>query len=383
MNVVDDPEMLRRSFALSPDDLAVVGRERGDHNRLGLALLLVWARVDRRLVPHPASLPPAVIAHVSRQLRLTPAALDGYGRRPATPAAHAAVVCRHLGLRLFTTRDEQRLRAFLQATAAHTGNTAALLDAAEDWLFREGLLRPLGETTIEQLALAARATAEDTLFAAVAARLTAAERAALDALCQSDGTVSPVALLATPPRQASAPALAGACAQLGLVRAALPTRLAWGDITPNRRRQWAALVRRLSAQALRRYPAAKRHTLLAFLSVRGEELTDAIVEMFDMMVGRIVNAAADAVREAKLVQAQAYAEGARLFRTIAEVLLAPHVPAEAVRDEVFRRVPPERLGAVLAESAPVDGGDAGLFFTALARHFRHLRAVAVPFLRTL
>jgi hypothetical protein len=80
--------------------------------------------------------------------------------------------------------------------------------------------------------------------------------------------------LVVPSTQASAPAIKRACQRLEQVRALLPAHLDWGAITSNRRRQGAALVRRQSAQALRRYPPAKRYTLLlAFLSVRGEELT--------------------------------------------------------------------------------------------------------------
>ncbi len=379
-----DAEALRRFFTLTPDDRALVGRAPGDHNRLGLALLLAWARAEHRLVAAPATLPPPVIAHVAAQLGLTPAALAGYGHRPATHTAHVTLVCAHLHLRPFTARDEHRLRAFLEGAAAHTGNTAALLDAAADWLAREGVLRPLGETTLERLIYGARATAEEALFAAVAAGLSDAERAAFDALCDADNGVSPVARLAAPPRQASAPALEETCQRLVQVRAALPAALCWGDITPNRRRQWAALVRRQSAQALRRYPAAKRHTLLlAFLGVRQEELTDAAVEMFDALVSRVAGATGEAVREAKLAQAEAYAEGARLFRGVAEVLLDEAIPPAAVRAAVFRRVPREQLGAVVAAGAPAEGGEMGLFCAALAGHFRQLRAVARPLLRTL
>ena len=379
-----DAETLRRFFTLTPDDLVLVGRARGDHNRLGLALLLAWARAEQRLVSAPAMLPPPVIAHIAAQLGLTPPALAGYGHRPATHTAHAAVVCAHLALRPFSAGDERRLRAFLEAAAAHTGNTAALLDAATDWLVREGVLRPLGETTLARLIYGARATAEEALFAAVAARLTDAERAALDALCRVDDGISPVARLVAPPPQASAPALEEACARLVQVRAALPATLAWGDITPNRRRQWAALVRRQSAQALRRYPAAKRQTLLlAFLGVRQEELTDAAVEMFDVLIGRVAGATSEAVRAAKLAQAEAYAEGARLFRRVAEVLLDEAVPPGAVRAAVFARVPREQLDVIVAAGTPAEDGEIGLFCAALAGHFRQLRAVARPVLRTL
>ncbi len=97
-----DDETLRRFFILTPADLAVVQTAPVDQNRLGMALLLVWARVERVLVSDPATLPETVIAYVSQQLGLTPAALHGYGHRPATQSAHAGLVCTHLGVRPFS-----------------------------------------------------------------------------------------------------------------------------------------------------------------------------------------------------------------------------------------------------------------------------------------
>jgi len=244
VTVTYDEDTLRRFFMLTPDDLTLVRTARGDHNRLGLALLLVWTRVERIIVSNPATLSAAVVAHVGRQLGLTPAALRGYGQRPATHSAHAGLVCAHLGVRPFAARDERGLRAYLHGKAAHTGNTAALLDAAAEWVVREGLLRPLGETTLERIVYAARAAAEEDLFARIAGQLRPEECARLDGVCATDGGVSAMATLAAPSTQPSAPAIRVACTRLEDVRAALPARLDWGAITSNRRRQWAALVRR-------------------------------------------------------------------------------------------------------------------------------------------
>ncbi len=67
-----DAETLTRFFTLSPEDLELVRGARGDHNHLGLALLLVWARSERQLISDPATLPKPVITHVSNQLGIEP-----------------------------------------------------------------------------------------------------------------------------------------------------------------------------------------------------------------------------------------------------------------------------------------------------------------------
>src|SRR5919202_713704 len=206
-----DEEELQRFFTLGPEDLAFVAGTRSDRNRLALALLLTWARAERKLVSDPATLPTEVVAIVARQLQLTPDVLVGYRRRPATRSAHVTKVCRELGIRPFGTEDEQGLSGFVAEKVAHTGNSAALVDAAEDWLSRQGLLRPAGETTIERLVYTARAPTEGCLFADIAGQLGDEHRLALDALCATDDGDSLLAHLAAPPRAPSPAAVLAEC----------------------------------------------------------------------------------------------------------------------------------------------------------------------------
>lgn len=151
----DETQELRRFYTLNPEDIALIDEVRGDAHRLALALTLVWARAERVMIADPTVLPPAVIAFVSAQLSLSPAVLEWYRRSPisrssTTRAADAATIREHLGLRTFGQGDAMRLRNFLHAKVANTGNSAALLDAAEEWILHERLLRPSGETTIER-----------------------------------------------------------------------------------------------------------------------------------------------------------------------------------------------------------------------------------------
>lgn len=370
-----DDEELQRLFTLSPEDVAFVAGTRSDRNRLGLALLLVWAWAERKLVSDPASLPAEVVAFVAGQLELTPDVLAGYRRRPATRSAHVAKVCQELGVRPFGPDDEGRLSAFVAEKVAHTGNTAALVDVAEDWLVREGLLRPGGETTIERLVYSARAQAEARLFAAIAGQLGEEQRQALDALCASDEGESLVARLAAPPRAPSPAAVLAECQRLATVRSALVGSVDWHNVTSNRRRQWAALARRLYAQALRRYTPEKRHALLlAFLAVRAEEMTDSVVEMFDVLVGRVFSRSDEDLAEARLEQAEAQAEGARLFREVAEIVLDAAIPAEAVRSEVFRRIPAERLNDLVQQGLAGELSRVEQLFAILRERFPYVRS---------
>ncbi|HEY8745645.1 MAG TPA: DUF4158 domain-containing protein, partial [Chloroflexota bacterium] len=351
-------ETLEQVFALTREDLRLVLTARRPENRLGLALVLLWTRAERQLPGELTALPATVIVVVARQLGLAPALVQQYGQRPATRSAHAAQVCAHLGVRPFSAVEERRLRRYLQVKVAQTGNLA--------------VLRPGGGTTLDRLVTGVRGETEEALFRQVAAPLGDAARAQLDQLCCTDAGTSVLADLATPPRQASAVAIRQECRRLAQLRAAVPSVIPWEAVTANRRRQWAAIVRRLSAQAVRRYPPEKRATLLlAFLEVRAEEVTDDLIEMYDAVLSGIFADSRAEVAAVQLAHAQEQVDVLRDFRAIAEVLLDPAIAAEEVRPEAFRRVPRHRVSAFMEGSAPPDHGDGPAFFAALRRHFRH------------
>lgn len=376
-------EDLRSFFTLSFEDMALLDSARGTH-RLVLALILAWARAERVLVQNPSDLPQPVIAFVSIQLDMNPQDLRGYSYPPATRARDAALIREHLDLRSFQADDAERLHTHLYAKASHTGNSAALLDEAEEWLLREGLLRPAGETTLERLVYRARNEAEDDLFLHLTSRLDEKECRRLDSLCDTSSGESLHAWLTAPARSATIPSILLECKRLQAIREHLPDGIDWGPVTLNRRRQWANIVRRHYAQALRRYPETKRHTLLlAFLSVRAEEVTDIIVEMMDILVGKAFSKSEDRLDEVKVEKAEASTAGAKLFLKMAEVLLDLKIPKERVRDEIFRRVPKERVTAVYEQTSVLDLSDVKALFEILSNRFPNLRKFIPTVLETL
>ena len=104
---------LVRHYTLSEGDLAAVGRCRGDHNRLGFALMLSYLRHPGRPVRTGERPPAALVAFVAEQIDVLPDALDEYLRFDQSRRRHSTELQERLRLRPYGRMPAAELARWL------------------------------------------------------------------------------------------------------------------------------------------------------------------------------------------------------------------------------------------------------------------------------
>jgi kynurenine formamidase len=128
---------LERFFFLDDADRALVGKRRGDHNRLGFSLRLGTGRFIGLFLPDPLDVPPEVVDYLAGQLGIADASsVKRYAERQSTQWEHAAEIRQAYGYRDFTDDGpQQEIRAFIAARAwTRTEGPRALFDQSVAWL---------------------------------------------------------------------------------------------------------------------------------------------------------------------------------------------------------------------------------------------------------
>ena len=106
-----DPRELVRHYTLSEADIAMIRRCRGDHSRLGYALMLCYLRHPgrpRRLNERP---PAALVSFVAEQIDVRLEPIDDCLASEQNRRRHAAELQNRLRLRPFGKRSAGRLVA--------------------------------------------------------------------------------------------------------------------------------------------------------------------------------------------------------------------------------------------------------------------------------
>ena len=128
-----EPRELVRHYTLTETDLAMVRRCRGDHSRLGYALMLCYLRHPGRPLRTNERPPAALVSFVAEQIDARPEAIDDYLAAEQNRRRHAAEL-----------QDRLRFRPFGKHAAAK------LADALHPQTLENDRLFHLAELVMEE-----------------------------------------------------------------------------------------------------------------------------------------------------------------------------------------------------------------------------------------
>jgi Transposase and inactivated derivatives, TnpA family len=282
----DESELIRLA-TLSTEDFAFVRQHRGGHNRLGIAVLMVYLRYPGRVLGPAEKQHAPIIGIVAAQLGVTPAVWDVYAARDETRREHLQELLARLGLVQFSRQHYRALVELLLPVAMQTTQGIVLAQAAVDELRRRHVLLP-PVPALEKLCAAVATRAQREVHRLLTAPLTDEQRSALDQLLfpLTDRPVSKLAWLRQSPGEPSAKAVLAHVERLQAIRSlGLPEGIG-RTIHQNRLLRLAREAGQTAVYQLEEYETDRRHaTLVAILLDTAATLTDEILNLHDRLIG--------------------------------------------------------------------------------------------------
>jgi TnpA family transposase len=302
---------LVRYFTLTAEDVEWINRSAwGSPAKLGLAVQLC-ALPWLGFVPEDVAAAPGVaVSRLAVQLGVPVGALVTYGARAQTRTDHLKLAAKRLGWTSAEAdgrRGWKQLREFLVERALEHDVPSVLFRLATERLSSDEvrMIRP-GVVALMREIASARTEADRHLYQLVEPLLTAnpALPDELDGLLvvPEEMSVSRMVWLHRGPTTYSPIGIKGELDKIRFLRGLGVDTLDVSVIPESRRRQMAAVGRRLRAQALQRRGPDKRYPmLLATVAECYVEVLDEVVHMFDQALSGMENRAKRKVKE-KLAQ---------------------------------------------------------------------------------
>ena len=172
-----------RHYTLSDADIAIIRRCRGDHSRLGYALMLCYLRHPGRPLHANERPPAALVSFVAEQVDVHPETFDDYFASEQTRRRHAVELQDRLRLRPFSTRPAAELASWLLPHAIENDRLAYLAELAAEECRRWRVILP-PPRTLERLCVEVRYRARREIQRRLTDGLSAKQRQQLDTLTQ-------------------------------------------------------------------------------------------------------------------------------------------------------------------------------------------------------
>src|SRR5712671_3958011 len=176
-----DQRELVRHYTLSAADLAAIRRCRGDHNRLGHALMLCYLRYPGRPLKAGERPPRPLLLFIAEQIDALPEAIEDYLAAERNRQRHVAELQDRLGFHPFGTRPAADLAGWLLPHAIENDRLVHLAGLVVEECRRRRIVVP-SPGALEQLCVQARYQARGEIQRRLTDGLSADQRRRLDAL---------------------------------------------------------------------------------------------------------------------------------------------------------------------------------------------------------
>jgi len=338
-------------FTLSGADIEIIKSQRHEHTQLGFALQLCTLRYLGFVPNDLSTVPVAATTFIGHQLKLTPAAIQDYGRRTHTRTDHFLSVQSYLEFRKAAAADFGELADWLLQRALEHDKPTLLLQLTCEHLHRQRIVRP-GITRLERIVSTARQQAQEETYRLLMPILTPSRRCWLDALLEPEAETARTRLawLRAPATAASAQQIVTVLEKIAFLHDNGVVEWDVSMLNPNRLKFLAQIGRTANNQSLQRHAKKRRYpTLVAFLKQALQTLTDEVIEMYDQCLWDCYTDAKNELKDLQQRATRTIHEKLRLLRSLGEVLLDADIKDEKVRERRFRQVPETTLRAALTE----------------------------------
>jgi TnpA family transposase len=350
-----DLDGLVECFTLLPHELALIDAIHEPHNRLGFAVLLKCFLFDGSFPAQRVDVPPPVIAHLAKQLTLSPTLIIQFDWRGRTASRQRTTIRTLLGFRESTLADQTALNTWLQQHLATTHDTErAHVTSTAYARCRELQIEPPTPDRMDRLLDSALAQYRDQFYAAVVGRLSPATLASLQALIttevpaddddDADLAVTRALLhtLGSDPGPMQVETANEEVAKLQRLRDLdLPADL-FADIPMPILEKYRQHTAALAPFELRDHPAPIRFTLLAaFCWVRTREVTDTLADLLMKMIHHVGIQATQRVTREIGRDVTRIANKSEIFGTVLDAVLEH--PDGIIREVLFGVVEEQTL----------------------------------------
>jgi len=378
------PNDVTAFFTLSATDMALVQKQRGNHNRLGFALQLCTLRYLGFSPKDIMATPDVVVAYVSKQIDVEPVCLKLYGERTQTQSDNLQEVQAYLDFRTASTLDLADISSWLLERALEHDKPSLLLQLLCEKLYQDKIIRP-GITRLEKMVASSRSRAQTEMLKRLSPLLTDERKAFMDSLLVADEATNRTALawLGKGATSNSAPAMVFCLEKLAFLREQKIDQWDMSVLTPNRLNFLATIAKRSTNQALQRMTEERRYPiLLAYLHQSLIDITDETIEIYDRCLWDCYSGARNDLEAFKKNAFKSSNEKVILLQDVGKLVLDPSITDRELREAIFKYVPLTKLQSVVDECTAIIRPANDKYFDFLTTRYSYLRQFVPKFLES-